>query len=148
MQCCEHTFAFVEILKGGRIKLHIHGVRGRIFECGWFLTLSNAPLNRGPPSKLNLPPSRQRHRSQSQTTLSRWQFLPSEKMSENWLPISKLGGADDRRGDYLCVDCTNLPCESGRNHFKHTEPPNLLQTFRSLLISEFSEHPSRVKSRR
>ena len=34
--------------------------------------------------------------------------------------ISKIGEAEDRFGDYLCVDCANLPCSSGPNYSTKT----------------------------
>ena len=35
--------------------------------------------------------------------------------------MSKHGGAGGRFGDYLFVDCANLPCISGRNQFINTK---------------------------
>ena len=32
----------------------------------------------------------------------------------------KLGGAGDKFGDYLCVDCANLPCVRGNNQVTNT----------------------------
>ena len=32
----------------------------------------------------------------------------------------KLGGAGDKFGDYLCVDCANLPCVRGNNQLTNT----------------------------
>ena len=34
---------------------------------------------------------------------------------------AKLGEAGDRFGDYISVDCANLPCVSGRNPFANTK---------------------------
>ena len=35
--------------------------------------------------------------------------------------LSARGGAGDRFGDYVWVDCANLPCVSGRNQFSPTD---------------------------
>ena len=35
--------------------------------------------------------------------------------------FTKRGGAGDRFGDYLSVDCANLPCVSGHNQFTNTK---------------------------
>ena len=36
-------------------------------------------------------------------------------------PTAKLGGAGDRFGDYLCLDCPNLLCVSGHDQFTNTK---------------------------
>ena len=35
--------------------------------------------------------------------------------------MTELGGAGDRFGDNLCVDCANLSCVSGHNQFTNTK---------------------------
>jgi len=35
--------------------------------------------------------------------------------------MAKLGGAGDRFGDYLCVDCANLPDAGGHDQFTNTK---------------------------
>ena len=47
--------------------------------------------------------------------------------------MAKLGGAGDRFGDYLCVDCANLPSVSGHN-LQTQNSPDLLPKFRSLCV--------------
>ena len=55
--------------------------------------------------------------------------------------VNKLWGAGDRFGDYLCDDCTNMPCVSGHNQFTNTlnlqthNSPDLLPKFQSILIN-------------
>ena len=41
---------------------------------------------------------------------------------------TKLGGAGDRFGDYLCVDCTNLPFVSGRNQLTNLKDSKILKS--------------------
>ena len=96
---CRNSFSIEPVLRNhpvrsGKMMLHIHEAAVRIFECGRFLTQLLVMRIWGPPGRslpVSLSPSlsfsRQRHRPQSWTTLSKWQFLPSRKMSENWLPI-------------------------------------------------------------
>ena len=52
--------------------------------------------------------------------------------------IAKLGGAGDRFGDYLSVDCVNLPWVSGHNQLSNTK-------FRSLVIEGRSWWQRRFK---
>ena len=48
---------------------------------------------------------------------------------------SKFEGAGDRFGDYLCDDCTNLSCISGRN-LQTQNSPDLTPKFQSLTVTE------------
>ena len=42
------------------------------------------------------------------------------RWTSKWL-VTKLGGAGDRFGDYICVDCANLPYAGGCNQFTDTK---------------------------
>jgi len=44
----------------------------------------------------------------------------------------KLGGDANRFGDYLCVNCANVPCICGHNQFTNTKPTRpITQTSKS-----------------
>ena len=66
---------------------------------------------------------------------------------------SKFEGAGDKFGDYLCVDCANLPCKSGHNQLtkaKVTRPITRISKSRRELgergrLSRHSFHPPSSK---
>ena len=70
-----------------------------------------------------------------------WSVLPSftGKSTNGSLPIPlcMFGWAGDRFGDCLCVDCANLFCINGCNHFtnkKFTMPSTYYQNFESSYV--------------